>query len=209
VVAVTADRVLGDYSMPEEFLLNALTAALEAHGLGSSVGLLLAETFPRHRGGIGIIVGFPDRERAAGRKAAAWLLRQMGCDWVRPDDVGGPPWYAQARDWQVRQDVLARLRDLRQVLQDGQQVREERARDWLAELTADALRERAGALFDVAETCRKALMAGEDAGQRERIRSLETAMRATSAAIAVCEDAGAERLGDVPDWPGKLRAALG
>jgi hypothetical protein len=40
-------------------MLAALTEALELHGLGSSVGLLPAESFPRHGGGIGIIVGFP------------------------------------------------------------------------------------------------------------------------------------------------------
>jgi hypothetical protein len=41
------------------------------------------------------------------------------------------------------------------------------------------------------------------------VRSLAAQLRASEAALAVCEAAGAERLGDVPGWPGKLWAALG
>lgn len=77
-----------DCRTPEEFLLGTLTAALEQHGLGANVGLLLPDVFTRHRGGIGILVGFPDSERAAGCSAAEWLLKEMGCEWVRDHSIG-------------------------------------------------------------------------------------------------------------------------
>jgi hypothetical protein len=43
---------------------------------------------------------------------------------------------------------------------------------------------------------------------RLREMALETALRACEAALRVCEEGGAERLGDVPGWPQKLWAAL-
>ena len=81
--------------------------------------------------------------------------------------------------------------------------------DAVAPLTADSLREHAGAFWDAAEKCRKTLMLGEDAGVRKYLRACEAQLRFCEVAIAVCEEAGAERLGDVEDWPGKLRSALG
>jgi hypothetical protein len=71
------------------------------------------------------------------------------------------------------------------------------------------LRERAGTLRDDAGACRDGLrLAPSRPGLREYARSLETQLRACEAALRVCEEAGAERLGDVAGWPGKLRAAL-
>jgi hypothetical protein len=69
-----------------ERMLHALIFALEAHGLPGGVGLLPAESWPRHRGGIGItVVLAPGDHRAA--PAVAELLQAMGC-LVRPHALG-------------------------------------------------------------------------------------------------------------------------
>jgi len=77
-----------DYRTPAERMLATLTAALEQHVLGPQVGLLDPGTFPRHRGGVGVLVGFPAGEREKLRETAKWLLKVMGCDWVQDHAIG-------------------------------------------------------------------------------------------------------------------------
>ena len=87
--AQEADRHAGrDYRPPAERMLAELLAAFQLHGLDGQVGLLDPAVFPRHRGGVGILVGLAVSERAAGRETVTWVLKSMGCDWTEDHAIG-------------------------------------------------------------------------------------------------------------------------
>jgi hypothetical protein len=77
-----------------EFLLDSLIPALDRFGVGQHVGLLNPAVFPRHKGGIGIVVGCD----LSVRLAVAELLEQMGCQWTAEDDTGVEAHLASKRD---------------------------------------------------------------------------------------------------------------
>jgi len=70
---------------PEEYLLRTVAAACLAHGLAGAVGLFSPVTFPEFRPGIGIGVGAAGFDQSL---TGSWLLKQMGCDWVKEEGFG-------------------------------------------------------------------------------------------------------------------------